>query len=662
MKKGAFLALAVVTTVGGCSGEREAHRAERLPTDGVTAAQVRAFEQLESETRQSWRWLQHEELKTPMHLSAPRTGSAVLAPNADVVETTIELLSAHKALFKMRDPSVELSVRRAEIDELGMTHARFQQLTHGVPVFGAELMAHYDAHGRLTSIDANYVPGLESVDVNPALVTSEALAKAKADVLARSVVAEEELEPNAGELLVFARKGTPARLAYQFEVRALAAETPAIWIVTVDAKTGDVLHRYDDLQTIEGEGVGVLGDKKPIEVTAAGGGYVMRGTVDGVMVRTYTAEQQQVIPGEQVTSNSLTSWDTGVPGAGAAVDAHYHASAVLKYYKEKFDRNSIDGNGGALISTAHFGRAFDNAAWDGTGMIYGDGGQLFLPLSVGVDVVGHEFTHGITQRTSNLIYENQSGALNEAVSDIFSAFIERFVSPDDTKNWLLGEVVTKDGTPLRNMRQPGAGLSRQPAHMDQFVNTQQDNGGVHINSGIINNAAYLMTMGGTNPVSKVNVKYGIGWEKSEQLWYRANTRYFLRRTNFGQAAQAVFEAAKDIGLTEVETDIVDCAFKATGLVPGECAPITIDPQAPPQEEEEEEVLEETPVEADVDEEVEEQDVAPKRRRPRRLVTREVPACAATPGAPSSGGAALLVAGALLALGRRRRAGRGGSGT
>src|SRR5690606_3883385 len=102
---------------------------------------------------------------------------------------------------------------------------------------------------------------------------------------------------------------------------------------------------------------------------------------------------------------------TDVPGAGAAVDAHYHAAVVLAYYKERHGRNSIDGQGGPLISTAHFGTAFDNAAWDGTGMIYGDGGQLFLPLSVGLDVVGHEFTHGVTERTSGLVYMNQSGAL-----------------------------------------------------------------------------------------------------------------------------------------------------------------------------------------------------------------------------------------------------------
>src|SRR5690606_1625426 len=113
-----------------------------------------------------------------------------------------------------------------------------------------------------------------------------------------------------------------------------------------------------------------------------------------VQIRTLTAAQQQS-RGNPVTSNNPNSWDTDVPGAGAAVDAHFNAAVVLRYYRETHARNSIDGNGGALISTVHFGTNFENAAWDGVGMIYGDGGQTFRALSVSLDVVGHEFTHGV---------------------------------------------------------------------------------------------------------------------------------------------------------------------------------------------------------------------------------------------------------------------------
>ena len=545
----------------------------------VTPAQLVAFDNLQLTTKQSWKWVQHEELRTPMHLSTARTGKPVLAKGADAVAVTLSVLAENKALFKMRDPALELSVSRSEVDESGMTHARFQQMVHGVPVAGAELMAHYDRAGRLTSIDANYIADLHDVDVNPAFSASDALTMVKADIISRSPVDESTLETEDQRLVVYASNQnlTAPRLAYQYKIRAMAAREPAIWVVFVDAKTGDLLHRYNNLQTIQGEGKGVLGDMKQFEVSTGNGGFVMTDAATGVQIRTLTAEQQQV-RGTAVSSTSQTSWDTGVPGAGAAVDAHFNASAVYKYYKDTHGRNAIDGKGGALISTVHFGQAYDNAAWDSTGMLYGDGGQMFRALSVSLDVVGHEFTHGVTEKTSNLVYENQPGALNEAVSDIFGAFIEHKFKPDPVNNWKLGESVVKSGGPLRDMKSPGSVSQAQPAHMSRFVNTQQDNGGVHINSGIINNAAFLMTVGGVNPVSKVEVAFGIGWEKSEKLWYRANTKYFITSTNFGQAAQGVLQAAKDIGLTENETNIVECAFKATGVAQGTCAKL-VDPQS-----------------------------------------------------------------------------------
>jgi bacillolysin len=678
MKKLAFLALAIVAAAGCSSSSQDTPPAPApLPTDdGVTPAQVEAFKVLEATTKQSWTWLQHQELKTPMHLSTSRSGTPVLAKGADVAKVTLDVLSQHKALFKMRDPSNELGVRRTESDELGMTHARFQQMVHGVPVAGAELMAHYDAVGHLTSIDANYVADLERVDVNPTFAASDALSMVKADIVSRSAVDESALETADQRLVVYAMNGAlrgprpgeslgAPRLAYQYKIRALAAAEPAIWVVTVDAKTGDILHRYNNLQTVQGQGNGVLGDKKQFEVSTTTGGFVMTDAATGVQIRTLTAEQQQV-RGTSVTSTNQNSWDTGVPGSGAAVDAHFNAAAVSKYYKEKHKRNAIDGTGGSLISTVHFGQAYDNAAWDGTGMIYGDGGQLFRALSVSLDVVGHEFTHGVTEKSSNLVYENQPGALNEAVSDIFGAFIEHAFQPDAVNNWKLGESVVKSGGPLRDMKSPSSVSQAQPAHMSKFVNTQQDNGGVHINSGIVNNAAFLMTVGGTNTVSKVEVKFGIGWEKSEKLWFRANTKYFLETTNFGQAAQGVLQAAKDIGLTENETNIVECAFKATGIAQGTCATL-VDPQSStpgaPSTDDPSSDGTGTGTGADGEETTDDEttdDTAtatPKRRR--RMITTTSSGCSATSG--SAGGAGLGAAFGMVAVvaglaARRRKKG------
>lgn len=585
MRKLAFFALAIVAV--GCSVEPQQASTEAIVPavgdPGVTPAQVRAFETLQLESSRTWTWTQHEDFATPAHLSASRNGKPLLVKGRSPSQTTVEFVNQYRDLFKMKDAAADLSVAKSEVDELAHTHVRFQQVIHGIPVAGAELAAHYDDKGRLTSIDANYIAGIADVDLEPKISARVGRDIALADVVATTKnVDETRLHPSDGKLVIFARGSRAGRatLAFEYTVRAVYGDEPAIWVTTVDAKTGEILDRYNNLQTIDATGIGVLGDSKKFPVAQGGGSFVMTDTTRGVSIQTFSAAGQQVGPGQgatPVTSTTLTSWDTGT-GAGAAVDAHAYAGVVFDYYKTVHARNAIDGAGGAMLSTAHFGQAYDNAFWDGTGMSYGDGGQAFRPLSAGLDVVAHEFTHGVTERTSNLTYQGQSGALNESVSDIFGVFIEHSFKPDDAKNWVMGEDIAKGTVGLRDFKNPAKG--QQPANMKSYVNTQQDNGGVHINSGIPNNAAYLMTMGGANPTSGTVVKFGIGWEKSEKLWYRANTKYFLSTTNFAQAAQAVMQAAKDIALTDNENNIVDCAWKAVGVVQGACAPI-VDPKAAP---------------------------------------------------------------------------------
>jgi len=583
MRKLAFFALAVVAV--GCSADpQQASSDPRAPAvgePGVTASQVRAFDKLQLDTGLGWTWMQHQDHATPAHLSTSRTGKALLVPGKSPQQATVELVEQYRDLFKMKDAAAELHITKSEVDHLAMTHVRLQQVVHGVPVAGAELAAHYDEKGRLTSIDANYIAGIQDLDLEPKISAKVAREVVLADILTTTKnVDESKLTSGDGKLVVLARSGRPAALAFEYTVRAVYGDEPAIWVTKVDAKTGEILDRYNNLQTIEATGAGVLGDSKKFQVAQSGAQFAMTDTSRGVTIRTFDAGGQQIGPDQgatPVTSSTLTSWDTGT-GRGAAVDAHTYAGVVFDYYKKVHARSAIDGAGGAMLSTAHFGQAYDNAFWDGTGMSYGDGGSFFKPLSAGLDVVAHEFTHGVTEATSALVYQGQSGALNESVSDIFGVFIEHSLKPDDTKNWIMGENIAKTATGLRDFKNPATG--QQPANMSAFVNTQQDNGGVHINSGIPNNAAFLMTMGGTNPTSGTAVKFGIGWEKSEKVWYRANTKYFLSTTNFAQAAQGVMQAAKDLALTENELNIVDCAWKATGVVQGACSTI-VDPKAVP---------------------------------------------------------------------------------
>jgi len=203
-----------------------------------------------------------------------------------------------------------------------------------------------------------------------------------------------------------------------------------------------------------------------------------------------------------------------------AVNAAYnHGGAVRDYYKNKLGRNSIDNLGMNQIHNVHFGRNYQNAFWDGTKMVYGDGdGAVFMNFTKDLDVVAHQLTHGVTQHTCNLIYKDQSGALNEHFSDVFGSVIEQALEGKTAHDadWLIGDGIMGPvlaGEALRSMRAPGTahdnpviGKDPQPAHIRDYYFTPWDNGGVHINSGIPNKVFYLVAM-------------EIGTDKAALIWY-----------------------------------------------------------------------------------------------------------------------------------------------
>jgi hypothetical protein len=288
--------------------------------------------------------------------------------------------------------------------------------------------------------------------------------------------------------------------------------------------------------------------------------------IDGVMPikrrRTYTAQNTTRIPGRLIVDEGERARD---PVAQAA---HEGAGKVYDYYANTFQRNSIDDQGMPLVSTVNFGsdpEDAENAAWVGeyAQMIYGDGGRIFKPLPYGLDVIGHEFTHGVIDSSSQLLYEVQSGALNESYADIFGAMIDR----DD---WQIGEDVIK-APPfptryLRSLEDPTAGGIYnlddplggvgQPATMDQYANLpnsrRADNGGVHINSGIPNRAHFLLAQ-------------AVGREKTEQIAYRALTQYLTPSAEFVDALDASVRAAQDLYGQGAEVQAVQAAFAQVGI-------------------------------------------------------------------------------------------------
>ena len=226
-----------------------------------------------------------------------------------------------------------------------------------------------------------------------------------------------------------------------------------------------------------------------------------------------------------------------------AISAHYNGGKAYEYFKNIHTRNSINGSGGNIVSLINIadedGSSMGNAFWNGAAMFYGNGDSNFQPLAKGLDVAGHEMTHGVVQNTANLEYEGESGALNESFADVFGSLIDR----DD---WLIGEDVVKTNAfpsgALRSLQDPHNGASNgdfnggwQPRKFSERYTGTQDNGGVHINSGIPNYAYFLFA----NNAS-------VGKDKAEKVYYKALSSYLTKSSQFVDCRVAVMRAAKEL--------------------------------------------------------------------------------------------------------------------
>jgi hypothetical protein len=278
----------------------------------------------------------------------------------------------------------------------------------------------------------------------------------------------------------------------------------------------------------------------------------------------YTAGNGTSLPGERVRAEGDPQ--TGDP---AADEAYTGVEASLAMFREVFDRASYDGKGAPVTATVHYQRNYDNAFWDGEQLVFGDGdGQVFTRFTKPIDVLGHEFTHAVTQFTAGLTYQDQSGALNESVSDAFACCLkQRVLGQSVTEaDWLIGQGIflpSVHGTALRSMAQPGTayddptiGKDPQVGSMADFVHTTSDNGGVHTNSGIPNRAFYLAAtaLGGNS------------WEHAGPIWYAALTSGIGPDTDFAGFAAATVTAAEAVSADAASA--VRGAWEAVGVLGG----------------------------------------------------------------------------------------------
>lgn len=529
-------------------------------------------------------------------------GTADPTPKEGTIKSKIyRHLTTLEKYMKVENAETSFQLVSSREGRDGQLHCRLQQYHHGVKVYGGELSIHFK-EGQVAYTMGRYFPTPELPTLEPAISAEAAAAIAKADMSKRtqwkglSPQLQDilKLKPIETELVIYHVKN-------RFDTEKLAWRVKVVpnihhqQVYYVDATEGAILFDFNKLCKLHhdhsthdapqsllpptgpeiGFGQDLNGVNRQVQSYSLDNAYYMidatrpmfnlngsdfpwdpKGAIWTLDAENTTPIENDDFQVKQVFSFNNQDWPA------EAVSAHYNAGVAFEYFRNTFQRNSIDGQGGTIISiinvTDEDAGGLDNAFWSGTAMFYGNGKNAFDPLAGALDVAGHEMSHGVIQATANLEYLSQSGSLNESFADIFGAMIDR----DD---WRMGEDVVRTSAfpsgALRNMQNPhngGTGFGSrgwQPAHMNEFVTLPEtedgNNGGVHVNSGIPNRAFYLFAT-------------QVGKEVAEQVFYDALDNYLTRFSQFIDLRLSVLQAAQSRGQAVVNA--AASAFDQVGIV------------------------------------------------------------------------------------------------
>jgi thermolysin len=524
-----------------------------------------------------------------------RGRATTVAASGDVAESW-----AARVESMSRAGTLRLSASVEDTMLEGRVHDRFDQYAGDARIYGAQLVRQRSAAG-VESVFGQIYPDDLGISLTPKLSADDAVAKVAA------IAGRGPLAGRAPELVVLPREDGSFTLTWLAKVR-VGADVVALF---VDAQTGAEVDRYSviEKQSAVGVGTGVLGDRKKLSTRQASGvfladdalrppsliTYDLKGNVD----RTVDLLDGVIQPApSDIGSDTDNTWIDG-----PVVDGHAYVGYTYDYYFQRFGRRGLDGNNHAIRAIVHPAKRDDiltlpddfvdafllNAFWCGDCgsngfMVFGEGlpsrfilstGQAVNFFSAGFDVVAHELSHGVTQFTSNLIYRNESGALNEAFSDIMAVGAENYVRTTGRSqlppDYIIGEDVftpVRGGAPtgIRSLADPGA--FGDPDHYTRRFIGLQDNGGVHTNSMIAGHAYFLAIEGGTNRTSGLAVT-GVGGanrEQIERVFYRAFTAYLTPGATFAQARQATLRAASELfGDSSPAFRAVSQAWTAVGV-------------------------------------------------------------------------------------------------
>lgn len=476
----------------------------------------------------------------------------------------------------------KLSVEKIIKDDLGKKHYKVQYFVNGIPVYGCDLILHTDNSGKIYAINGELDKTFENINWNKRIKLQS---KSALEIAENHIKPKKIFEENS-KLYLYNFDGNPY-VVYLVNLNCESGD----WKLFINAENGQIVDEFNNrpilLQNDEtnkkSENKNITNITNSGEVTTGTG----RTTLDGeVAIPTYCEDSKYYLCNRTKNMNGsimvynlnnsleenditrktkdqvkqygplMSDDDNKFIDAAqiAGVDAYINFSKVYDYYRDILNRNSIDNNGMDIEGFVHVGNNYNNAFWFDShkAMYFGDGdGKDFSSFTAALDVIAHELSHGVTSMQSNLEYRKQSGALNEAFSDIIGAAV-------DDDDWQIGEdcyTPDKPGDALRDMQDPHKG--NQPAHMSEYKNYPAlpffDWGGVHINSGIINHAAYY-------------IGESLGKPAMAKLFYRANCLYWRSTTNFSEARKGVELAAKDLyGDNSKELKAVQQAFDNVGV-------------------------------------------------------------------------------------------------
>ncbi|MBD3381423.1 MAG: hypothetical protein GF404_04415 [candidate division Zixibacteria bacterium] len=484
--------------------------------------------------------------------------SETRATRGQEAQVAFEFFEANRGAFNMNSPSEELSVKRMDVDEIGMRHLRLTQNYQGLKVIGGEMIAHFAPDGELRVVNGNYEP-VKNLDARPNLDPTQATRIATDDLAGFFG----EGKPDDPELVVFPWEGE-----YHLSWRMFVySDSPmGRWEYFVDARTGAVIFKANRIMDANdiGTGTGVMGNTfNHLDTDYNGSVYEMidytrqlnnnphghNGQMpDGNYIQTNVAGSS--LPGS-IATDADNVWNES--SHAPAVSGHAYTSMVYDYLLNEFNRNSYDNNGASMLTIVNYsGDGDNNAYWDGSRIVIWSWSSGWRSLAGCPDVIAHEWGHAVTEYTSGLVYQKEPGALNEAFSDMIGAAFEWAHDSIDTPDWDMGENGRESGVPFRSMSEPHDfsdpdtyGTS-DPYWIDVVgcsPSWLNDYCGVHTNSGVGNKWFFLLSDGGTHNGVTVT---GIGVENAMQVAYRANAFYWTSTTDYHEGALGTISAALDL--------------------------------------------------------------------------------------------------------------------